>query len=476
MRTRIGRWPYRCDRRAGAGFTSPARGAWGRRFTSCRRAPGNYLICSGVDSAGPGGVASLAKIAGDARVRPLMDGGVVMRAFKALRGVGVALCVAIGLTAMAGGAMAAPLRICVPEKEGAAIKTPKKGICAAKTTATVVLPEAEEEKLAAILPYEKYVASGVGGKPTIQVSGANVQIVNGEGKTATTNGEGNLVIGYDENAGKHEQTGSHNLILGYEQTFTSYGGIDAGWFNTITGEYASVSGGVGNVASGLSSSVSGGVTNTASGPGASVSGGEENTASGKKASVSGGKKNEASELYASITGGFENLALAHFSSVSGGSRNTASGERATVSGGYKNTASGFSSSVSGGGENNDASGEYASVTGGEENTASGCSSSVSGGRKNTASGCKVVGEEEFGGSSVAGGFSNTASGEDGTVGGGAGNKAEGYSSSVADGDANRAEGSYASVSGGYANNAQGTYSSILGGGFNTLPTEFGEDY
>ena len=28
----------------------------------------------------------------------------------------------------------------------------------------------------------------------------NVQVVNGEGKTASVNGEGNLVIGYDEDA------------------------------------------------------------------------------------------------------------------------------------------------------------------------------------------------------------------------------------------------------------------------------------
>ena len=37
------------------------------------------------------------------------------------------------------------------------------------------------------------------------------------------------MIGYDKNEGKHEQTGSHNLILGEEQTFTSYGGVLAGF-------------------------------------------------------------------------------------------------------------------------------------------------------------------------------------------------------------------------------------------------------
>ena len=63
------------------------------------------------------------------------------------------------------------------------------------------------------------MASGIDGKPTVQGSAANVQLVNGEGKTASANGEGNLVIGYDENGGGHAQTGSHDLILGEEQTF-----------------------------------------------------------------------------------------------------------------------------------------------------------------------------------------------------------------------------------------------------------------
>src|SRR6202035_4175162 len=71
------------------------------------------------------------------------------------------------------------------------------------------------ETLNKLLAHMTFVESGVGGTPTIQFSGANVQIVNGEGKTASVNGEGNLVIGYDENPGTVRgtpgaQTGSHN--------------------------------------------------------------------------------------------------------------------------------------------------------------------------------------------------------------------------------------------------------------------------
>jgi Collagen triple helix repeat (20 copies) len=43
-----------------------------------------------------------------------------------------------------------------------------------------LLSKSEQETLKSILPYLKFVASGVGGKPTIQISGANLQIINGK--------------------------------------------------------------------------------------------------------------------------------------------------------------------------------------------------------------------------------------------------------------------------------------------------------
>jgi hypothetical protein len=182
---------------------------------------------------------------------------------------------------------------------------------------------AQAEQLKALLPYVKLVPSGIAGKPTVEFSGVNVQIVNGAGKTASTNGEGNIVIGYDENAGKHEQTGSHDLILGQEQTFTStsFGGILAGEFDTISAPFASVLGGVVSTASGEFASVSGGYKNTASGLEASVSGGAENTASGGEASVSGGARNTASEEESSVSGGDSNKASAAVSWIGGGFKN-----------------------------------------------------------------------------------------------------------------------------------------------------------
>jgi hypothetical protein len=181
------------------------------------------------------------------------------------------------------------------------------------------LAASELETLRSILPHMRYVASGVGGKPTVQLSGVNVQLVNGEGNTATTNGVGNLVIGYDEAAG-HAQTGSHDLVLGERQTFTSFGGIVAGSINTI------------------------------SAPGASVTGGFENSASGTYASVSGGAGNLASGYDASIGAGFQGLASANYSSISGGTLNKATGTSAWLGGGFNNTAAFLYSSVLGGKE------------------------------------------------------------------------------------------------------------------------------
>ena len=155
-----------------------------------------------------------------------------------------------------------------------------------------------------------YVASGVGGKPTVEFSAENVQIINGTGSTAQVNGEGNLVLGYDENPGT--QTGSHNLVLGESQDYSSVGDIVAGFNNQAAAAFSSVLGGYGNSVTSPFSSVLGGCSNLA-GPGsvtlagicsdtvhhnhdfATVSGGVHNTASGIGAAVGGGKGNRATK-------------------------------------------------------------------------------------------------------------------------------------------------------------------------------------
>jgi hypothetical protein len=288
---------------------------------------------------------------------------------------GVALAVVFLVMASAASA-ASPIYLCINEKAGGAVKSGgAEGKCPLPTEKVkytkVALPreESEQQTLLSILSHAKYVASGVGGKPTIQFSGVNVQIVNGEGKTASVNGEGNLVIGYDENEGKHQQTGSHYLVLGEEQMFTSYGGMLAGQKNSITAPLGSIAGGE---------------NNTVSHERDSVSGGDENTASGSFAAwVGGGKQNVASGVAAAVSGGRRNTASGVGSSVSGGLLNGASGEGASIGGGFSNTSIGSSSAVSGG-ERNEAGGMISSVSGGLLNAASGTFSSIFGGKENKA--------------------------------------------------------------------------------------------
>jgi hypothetical protein len=108
--------------------------------------------------------------------------------------------------------------------------------------------------------------------------------VSGSGSTdGAINGKGNLIIGYnlDDLTGSgiggddatDTRTGSHNLVVGDDHTYSSFGGVVFGWNSSITNEWAAVTGGRSNTASGGNSSVTGGYANTASGTYSSVSGG-----------------------------------------------------------------------------------------------------------------------------------------------------------------------------------------------------------
>jgi hypothetical protein len=154
----------------------------------------------------------------------------------------------------------------------------------------------------------------------IYITGANLHVVNGSGTThGAPNRLGNVIIGYNERRGEgDDRSGSHMLVVGQENNYSSYGGIVVGNYNTTSGWYASVCGGR---------------ENTASGPYTAVSGGESNVASDYYASVGGGYSNEASGSWATVSGGRDNLASGYMSAVSGGHSNEASGRWASVGGG-----------------------------------------------------------------------------------------------------------------------------------------------
>ncbi len=149
----------------------------------------------------------------------------------------------------------------------------------------------------------------------IDFDGVNVRIRNGLGATngnpadpnsetgTNVNGLGNLIVGYNENhkdcTGTFcflDKLGSHNVVIGHGQSYTSYGGLVAGQDNLISAPYASVSGGFENRATAFFSSVSGGGDNEASDSMASVSGGYGNEASGFRSTVSGGAHRSATDF------------------------------------------------------------------------------------------------------------------------------------------------------------------------------------
>jgi len=209
--------------------------------------------------------------------------------------------------------------------------------------------------------------------PIATLSGINVRVVNGVGNTDSVNGLGNVIIGYDEAGsgaiyacddglfqdrtsceanGKlwsnDNKTGSHYLVLGHNNNYTSYAGMVAGRYNYVNNFYSTVSGGTENVSSGEFSSISGGRQGKASGPRSMVSGGYRSTASGGSSSVNGGYNNEASGAFSSVNGGWSNISSGVYSVVLGGHGNTANGDQSSISGGQFNTAIGVNSSVSGG--------------------------------------------------------------------------------------------------------------------------------
>ncbi len=321
---------------------------------------------------------------------------------------------------------------CVPTTAGQAVVSGGTGAaptCGAGTTA-VLAPT--------------YVSSGVGGKPTVEFSTVNVQVVSGSGSThGAVNGEGNLVVGYAENSDGFPQTGSNDLIVGSNNGWSGFGQIVGGFDNTAVGNYAAAFG-LTNVASGAESLVAGSV-NVASGLHSSATGGSHNTVSAANAAIGGGLQNIAGSSQSFIGGGCDNL--------------TGLGKvpkTACPSGGGQAML---------GGQNNHAQGDWATAAGGHFDVSADAFASTFGGCKAMAGTGKIVGFALCltGAEAVLGGYQNTATGLEATVTGGEVNFAPGGAATVAGGQFNSASGGGASVLGGNSNIASGDFDSILGG-------------
>lgn len=299
-----------------------------------------------------------------------------------------------------------PVVACVPTTAGAALtKAPATGACPGGGTKRSLVAQSDLNAAKARVAQLEALLAGVtrgtvNGQPAITFSGVNVRIVNGSGSTASTNGRGNLFLGYDALPG--EQTGSHNIVAGDRNTIRSYGSLVVGsqsrssaqgqaiigFDNGADHKYASITGGTGNKVTADYGWVAGGSRNTASAFGASVAGGCANVAGGAAVpdtdpcDTIGGR-------WSTIGGGEGNAATASAAHVSGGYGNRANGPWAAIAGGRSGTALGGFATV-GGGRDNGATFDYASVAGGEENIARGVGGSILGGFTNTVTGLDAI--------------------------------------------------------------------------------------
>lgn len=223
---------------------------------------------------------------------------------------------------------------------------------------------------------------------TLRISGVNLQVVNGLGSSTTSNGTGNVIVGYNEfgNPFGDSRVGSHYLVVGSQNTYTTFGGAVMGVGNSATGQQSSVLGGEFNRSTGFRSAVVGGDSNTASGAVSAVLGGGSNTASNTFATVQGGSGNVASGAASAITGGLSNQATNSNTAVLGGETNIASGLRSIVAGGHDNQAIDRYCGVFGGNTNVAGPGWTAAIMGGSRNTASSDAAAILGGDLNIASG------------------------------------------------------------------------------------------
>jgi hypothetical protein len=147
----------------------------------------------------------------------------------------------------------------------------------------------------------------VDGVDTLRFTGMNLQIVNGMGgsTSSSTNGHGNLIIGYNETNETESRGGSHNLVVGPYHSYNGQSGAVFGWDNWIDTDFASITGGKVNTISdnGNYASISGGSQNWAEGSYSSIHGGVNNHARNGGAVVLGGYGNKAYSIRTVVTGG-----------------------------------------------------------------------------------------------------------------------------------------------------------------------------
>ena len=131
-----------------------------------------------------------------------------------------------------------------------------------------VVASLEDELAANQSPDCMATESGSGDVDDVVFNGCNVHVRNGEDDTDTVNGVGNLIIGYNAEPDSSllgpdyngERTGSHNVVVGDEHSWTGSSGIVSGFGGILWADDAAIIGsrrikvsGVGSVAVGSQS-------------------------------------------------------------------------------------------------------------------------------------------------------------------------------------------------------------------------------
>jgi hypothetical protein len=212
---------------------------------------------------------------------------------------------------------------------------------------------------------------------SVVFEGANVFVQSGSGSTTgAVNGLGNLILGYDEDlydvygaSYANDRSGSHNLVIGPYNTYSSYCAFVAGYWNNATAPYASIIAGYGSNATGTNAVVVGGYNNQATGSYSLAAGGLSVEATNTYSAAVSGAYNSSSGWASTVSGGYGNLSDGTVTVVSGGGGGYATGNGGAISGGFYGTSSGFYSSVTGGAYSS-ATANYSTMLGGYSGTVS----------------------------------------------------------------------------------------------------------
>ena len=164
-------------------------------------------------------------------------------------------------TAAAAAPASAATGLCVPTTAGQAAFSggaDAATYCASRGAKAVLMPDsvADQQKLIGMLPYLDFQSAGVGGKPTITLTGANLQIRKGS-EYVSKDGTGNLIVGNGVNyKNATGRDGSENVVVGWDNDWSGNNNVVVGSFHKATGS-VNIIGGRQNTATGSGNLMSG---------------------------------------------------------------------------------------------------------------------------------------------------------------------------------------------------------------------------